>query len=105
MEEEEIGAIILAGVVDVAVRDGQESLAFEGVGDGTVAGEIEKRTGRAQLAKLLGVEVGLQLAQGKGADAAGVHPRNQQGKNVGVSQLRKGFLDFKRSDIHNHMLA
>ena len=53
VEEKEIGAVILAGVVDVAVRDGQESLPFDGVGDGTVAGEIEKRPGRAQLAKLL----------------------------------------------------
>ena len=105
VKKHKIRAVLSAGVEDVAVWDGQRALALVHVSDGTIAREVEVRPGRAEPPKLMGIEMGLQLAQGNGADASGVHPGRQQREDVGVSELGEGFMDFKRSDIHSDMLA
>ena len=105
VEEYQVGAVLAPGVEDVAIGNGHLSLPVDCVGYWPVPGEVEIRPRRCQLAKLLGVEVGLKLAQCHGADAAGIHPGHKEGEDVGVFEFREGFLDFKCSDFHNDMVA
>ena len=82
VEKQEVGAVILARVVDVAVRDGQESLAFEGVGDGTVAGEIGKTNRARSACQAPGSRSGSPACSGQGCRRCRRPPTEPAGKRT-----------------------